>query len=145
MDTLLKHHPITATRDGQDVVLSQPVGETCVEIRISASQALEIAALLNKVAAKRRAPVQDGSCEHFEDFWRLYPSARRVDRAGMMAKWKARGLDSQWPAIQRHLTAMKSSKDWTKDGGRFIPMISTYVNQSRWEQEVQQAGPVVDV
>lgn len=38
------------------------------------------------------------------------------------------------------LEVQVNSKQWTKDNGQFIPHPSTWLNQSRWEDEPDNAG-----
>lgn len=42
-----------------------------------------------------------------------------------------------WKRIISDVEARKTSRDWTKDGGQYIPNPSTYLNQRRWEDEIQ--------
>ena len=37
------------------------------------------------------------------------------------------------------LEAQKKSEDWLKDKGQFIPYPTTWLNQGRWEDEVEPA------
>jgi hypothetical protein len=69
--------------------------------------------------------------EDFQRFWMAYP--RRVKKAAAILTWVK--LD---PPIQAILTALewqRSSPEWTKDGGQFIPHPSTWLNGRRWEDE----------
>lgn len=71
----------------------------------------------------------------FEEFWRAYPN--RKGRAAAEAKWKARGLDAIADQILAHVELMKAQDDGWRRG--WIPMGSTYINGSRWEDE--PSGP----
>lgn len=73
--------------------------------------------------------------EGFERFWTVYPKKR-----GKPEAWKAwQKLDPNehlTGSIIRHLeTRVKTDWDWIKDGGQFIPMPSTFLNQHRFEDE----------
>jgi len=67
----------------------------------------------------------------FESFWKAYP--KRIGKGAAYKSWqKAK------PDIQTVLTALawqNKSDQWTKDSGQFIPHPTTYINQSRWEDE----------
>ena len=76
-------------------------------------------------------PVGDAS--GFEVFWKAYPATRRIDKAKCEAKWRARKLDLIAEKIVAHVRAMAKTEDWTKDGHKFAPQTTTYLNQSRWE------------
>ncbi len=78
----------------------------------------------------------------FEAFWRTYP--RKVDKRRAWKAWvknKCEGLNGE---IERALAWQVPQTDWTKEGGKFIPHPSTYLNNSRWEDEpsepAQQGG-----
>lgn len=72
----------------------------------------------------------------FPEFWSAYP--RKDARAVALASWlKLKPDDELRAKIVAHVTARAQSKDWTKDGGQFVPMASTFLNQRRWEDEVK--------
>ena len=73
-------------------------------------------------------------CGDFEKFWSAYPkkvgkkSAKKAfDRANMP-------IETLLAAIERQ----KCSTQWSKDNGQFIPNPSTWLNQGRWEDELEQ-------
>lgn len=74
----------------------------------------------------------------FDQFWAAYPkkvgkeAARRA-----FAKVKA-PVDDLLLAIDQQ----KYSGQWTKENGRFIPNPATWLNQGRWEDEVNDFGEV---
>ena len=69
----------------------------------------------------------------FDRFWEIYPkkvgkeAARRA-----FAKVKA-PTDTLITAVE----AQKHSPQWEKENGRFIPNPATWLNQGRWEDEVE--------
>ena len=74
--------------------------------------------------------------ERFAEFWQAYPK-----KVGKGAALKAYGKIK--PNAQLHkkmLTAIeiqKRTQQWQKENGQFIPNPSTWLNQSRWEDEPQ--------
>ncbi len=110
-------------------------------------------ALTGSTGARRRvAPVrpnpslnrqvnhQGTDCKQgFAEFWLLWP--KKQARVGAMKAWaKLRpdaGLRSQ---ILAAVTAQASSRDWKKDGGRFIPHAATWLNGRRWEDDLAAAN-----
>ena len=69
----------------------------------------------------------------FDLFWSAYPLKKsKKDARKAFAKVKA-PLDTLLAALERQ----KKTPDWTKDGGRYIPYASTWLNGERWEDEVQ--------
>ncbi len=76
----------------------------------------------------------------FEDFWLLWPtSKRKVGKAAVQAKWKAKHLDKVADRIIAHVSSMKNSEQWTTG---FEPAPMTYINQRRWEDENYAAGAI---
>lgn len=72
----------------------------------------------------------------FDLFWEAYP--RKVGKqaaAKAFAKVKV-PVDKLIAAVE----AQKRSKDWQKDGGQYIPHPTTWLNQGRWEDEVEAAA-----
>lgn len=81
-----------------------------------------------KRAAPRPAPQQD----EFTAFWRAYP--RKEKKPDAMKAWlqESPPLDAVIADVERR----RSTPDWLKDGGKFIPHPATYLRQRRWEDEV---------
>lgn len=71
----------------------------------------------------------------FDRFWSAYP--RKVAKQKCFEIWKRRKLGKKIDEILEGLERYKRSEQWTKDGGQFIPNPSTFLNQNRWEDEVQ--------
>jgi len=71
----------------------------------------------------------------FAEFWDLYPSRRKHNRAGCRDKYmrKTRPGGATPDEIITGLRLWVESYDWTKDDGQFVPLASTFLNQSRWE------------
>lgn len=69
----------------------------------------------------------------FAEFWSAYP--KKIGKGAAEKAWK-----KNKPPVQKVLDAIeqqKSSPQWTKDKGQFIPNPATWINQSRWEDSVQ--------
>lgn len=67
--------------------------------------------------------------EAFVEFWKAYPKKTGKDAA--YKSWKAKN-----PPIYKCLLAISwqvNSDQWKKEGGQYIPMPSTWLNQARWE------------
>jgi uncharacterized protein YdaU (DUF1376 family) len=77
--------------------------------------------------------------DRFADFWTAYP--RKVAKPEALKAWiKIKPDDETADAIMRGLDAAKQSRDWTKDDGQFIPHPTTWLNQRRWEDQLETAG-----
>lgn len=74
----------------------------------------------------------------FTRFWQQYPKkVAKVDAKKAFIKLNPDDdlLGVMLAALERH----KTSEGWTKDGGRFIPYPATWINQRRWEDEIDTA------
>lgn len=80
---------------------------------------------------------------HFEKFWQLYP--RKVNKPGALAAWHRQCCDTTVQEVCLHLRQQAGSADWQKEGGKFIPHPTTYLNQRRWEELIQLPGAPASV
>jgi hypothetical protein len=80
----------------------------------------------------------------FNIFYKAYPKKKAPDAA--WRAWQKRNGDR--PSLEELLKAIerqKSSNDWKKDGGQYIPHPATWLNQGRWADEVQiEEQPFID-
>ena len=81
----------------------------------------------------------------FEQFWSAWPkSQRKGGKATCQAKWNKLKLDLQADQIIKHVEWMKTTDQWRKDNGAFIPAPLVYLNQQRWDgaeiPDVKPAG-----
>lgn len=66
----------------------------------------------------------------FDEFWKLYPNAAAKKKCE--EKWKKNKLDEIADLIIEDVRRKSNSVDWLKEGGKYIPMSITYINQERW-------------
>lgn len=81
----------------------------------------------------------------FDDFWKAYP--RKDSKQSALKSWgRISNIQNTLPTILAAVAKQKLSPSWTKDGGQFIPMPSTWLNQRRWEDQgtsiVDPSAPV---
>lgn len=76
--------------------------------------------------------------EQFNQFWEVYP--RKV---GKQAARKAfdKVPVSVWPKLVPAVEAQKRSYQWTREGGQFVPHPATWLNQGRWDDDVDPVKP----
>ena len=73
------------------------------------------------------------SADLFEEFWQAYP--KKVGKKPVLAKWKARGLDRLADVIIADVKRrVKMDRQWLEG---YVPHPITYINQDRWEDEMQ--------
>lgn len=80
--------------------------------------------------------------EGFKTFWNEWPkSLRKGSKANCLSIWLRKKYEDQTKTILAHVSILKTSEDWTKDGGKFIPAPMTYLNQRRWDGNEGQEAP----
>lgn len=77
----------------------------------------------------------------FTEFWEMYPKHRDKQKA-LRAFTKIKPNDALQKRIIAAVKDQSESAEWQKEGGKYIPMPSTWLNGARWEDEV--AGNVPD-
>ena len=71
---------------------------------------------------------------NFEDFWTAWPkSVRKGAKSQCKAKWDKLGLDMQADTVIAHVNYMKTTDQWKKSEGAFVPAPLVYLNQQRWD------------
>jgi hypothetical protein len=71
----------------------------------------------------------------FDEFWSAYP--KKVGKKAAVKAW-AKATDK--PGVQEvigKINELKSTKEWQKDGGQFIPHPATWLNEGRWDDAVK--------
>lgn len=85
------------------------------------------------------APKETKSDERFKAFWKAYP--KKVGKGAAEKSFKKyKPDDALLSAMLKAVSTQKSSEQWKKDGGQYIPNPSTWLNQRRWEDESPQSG-----
>jgi len=77
----------------------------------------------------------------FSDFWDAYPKKRskgQAEKAFLKINPDEQLLAIMIATIER----AKTSEDWCKEGGRFIPHPATWLNNRRWEDEDVETHPL---
>lgn len=72
------------------------------------------------------------SAADFEQFWSAYP--RKVGKQKAQEAFEK--INVPLETLLSALEEQKRTPQWAKDGGQFIPHPATWLNQSRWEDEV---------
>jgi hypothetical protein len=75
----------------------------------------------------------------FEQWWSIWPKnsiggyQRKGGKSLCLKRWEKGCYWTQADTIIKHTEWMKTTADWIKDRGMFIPMPITYLNQQRWD------------
>jgi hypothetical protein len=80
----------------------------------------------------------------FETFWSAYP---RKEGKGAARSWWAKKKPAS-DLVDQMLVSVegwKRSLQWQRDNGQYIPHPNTWLNQSRWEDEIPPAASAAEV
>ena len=78
--------------------------------------------------------------EHdFAQFWSAYP--RKIGKGAAEKSWsKIKMDDALFKTVLDAVESQKKSNQWKRDNGQYIPNPSTWLNQKRWEDELDGLG-----
>jgi hypothetical protein len=77
--------------------------------------------------------------EGFGEFWSAYP--RKVGKDAAAKAFAKRKPDAALlAAMLAAIEAQRSAEQWRRDGGQYIPHPATWLNQGRWQDEVNQVA-----
>lgn len=85
----------------------------------------------------RRQPTSYSTA--FEAFWQLYP--RKVGKDAAWRVWKRK--KHELPPVDELAAILARQchcEQWQRDGGQYIPHPATWLNQGRWQDEIETAG-----
>ena len=99
-----------------------------------------------KVRSKEIPPISptgiDADSPSFARFWAAYP--KKVRKADARKKFEKLVPDeSTLSAILSSLDYLKTTDQWQRDNGKYIPNPSTWLNQKRWQDEASQPPAAV--
>lgn len=115
-----------------DTECIQPVSNPCPQIRDRYRDRLDSGQVRldedNTLTLKGSSICATG----FDEFWSAYPRKKNKEQARKaFNKLKGVKLQELLDAIERQ----KHSRDWTKDGGQYIPYPATWLNAGGWQDE----------
>ena len=74
----------------------------------------------------------------FDRFWSAYPrKVGKGDARKAFDKAVKKGVSVE--TLISAVEAQKNSRQWAEDGGKYIPNPATWINQGRWEDELEPA------
>ena len=80
----------------------------------------------------------DAQERRFAEFWNEYP--KKVGKQAARTSWKRIKPDAKLhERIMQAVATAKKSEQWNREGGRFVPNPSTWLNQGRWDDELTPA------
>lgn len=74
--------------------------------------------------------------QKFEKFWESYPKKTGKDKS---KKWfeKYKPDEELFELMMNQLERFKDTEDWKKQGGKYIPYPTSWLNGKRWEDEFE--------
>ena len=74
----------------------------------------------------------------FDAFWTAYPRkiAKQKAYTAFAGNVDIKAINTIMAALEAH----KQSRQWSTDDGKYIPHATTWLNQHRWEDELEPAG-----
>ncbi len=73
--------------------------------------------------------------EEFNLWWNFYP--KKVGKGDALKSWKKIKPSAELQVkMKETINKQKQSEQWKKENGRFIPNPATWLNQGRWDDEV---------
>ncbi len=107
--------------------------DTCAQMQTDSS--VNVNENENGNEKRKRVTAQNGAGggDGFERFWSAYP--RRVGKKDAVKVWnQIKPDDSLVDLIVEGVERWKTSEQWTKDEGRFIPYPATFLRGERWNE-----------
>ncbi len=84
-------------------------------------------------------PVTDIQQKRFDEFWAVYP--KKVGKKDALKAFKNAKVDSElFDKIMTAIGRARTTEQWQRDNGRYIPNPSTWLNQGRWDDEYKEAN-----
>lgn len=81
--------------------------------------------------------------QEFENFWIVYP--KKVGKGKAFDSWKKIKPNKQrQEQIITAIQKQKQTRQWQSDNGQYIPNPATWLNQRRWDDEVEIPKNTVD-
>jgi len=77
-----------------------------------------------------------GYTEDFETFWKAYP--KKLGKKAAYTSWQKIDPDAKLlELILQAVVAQSGTQDWQKQHGQFIPHPNTWLNNERWNDELE--------
>lgn len=80
----------------------------------------------------------------FEQFWKKYP--RKIGKQAALKVWKK--IKPSEAFVAKIITAVEQQKkceQWLKNGGQYIPHPKTWLNEGRWDDEMQSKKTIAEI
>ena len=123
------------------LVLEQDDSNTLADCNQSAMPETETEAYTKETETE--PPISPkGDDSGFEEFWKSYPSGRKVGKKAALRSWKKlKPSENLCRKIVDSVRKQAASQHFEGSNGQaFIPNPSTWLNQGRWEDEISETA-----
>lgn len=146
-DDFIGIHGHLDAREGEDGISTAYLLDVgFIELRDGPDGQMAPAENVSKPRKKRSKKLDESQLQRFDEFWAAYPKAKAKLRA--QAYWARDECDEIADQIIAAVKVQATQDDWTENGGKYIPLPSTYINEKRWEDEgtivARQSGDLPD-
>jgi hypothetical protein len=130
---------------GDGTIVPKRFAEWCA----SEQRRLEALAEYNAHRVSRKVSAIDNLSveivQQFNEFWKRYPRVpgRAWSKVAALQAFSRAIRVARLEEILAGLEIAKRSRQWQEEGGRFIPMPSTFLNQRRWEDFISEREHVL--
>jgi hypothetical protein len=114
--------------------LPEPDAKTTRAPRVGTRQSRDLDA---QGGREGKGKIDDAS--GFALFYQAYP--KKTAKPAALKAFKAQKINGELPIILEDIESRKTGDGWQKDGGKWIPNPSTYLNNRLWEDEIQVQQP----
>tara|TARA_R100000329_G_scaffold109589_1_gene90029 strand:- start:2217 stop:2999 length:783 start_codon:yes stop_codon:yes gene_type:complete len=91
---------------------------------------------------KGKNVINNNNIPNFDLFWMQYPNKKSKKKARQI--WISRKLEDKYNDIVNGLKKYLISDNWKSDGGAYIPHPTTFLNQERWLDEIDETINISD-
>ena len=122
-------------KDTMKDTLSPSIGESLGGSPSSSSSYSSSSSKKKKDMYSHSLAQNNGHLSRLNIFWKVYP---RKEGKGACEKWWLQNKpdDVLLGTMLAKIEQAKKTRQWQKDGGQYVPMPSTWLNQRRWEDEI---------
>jgi hypothetical protein len=133
-----KKHQNPHIKEGESIIPT-PVEHKTNTKRTRCRSGVKSPPSLNPPSLNPESPFLESLFSSFEVFWKEYP--KKIGK-GYAKKifLKVKPDEELLKKMIEKIQIFKTTEQWQKDGGQFIPHPATWLNREGWEDEVPQTG-----
>lgn len=115
-------------------ILSENVNISSKNVNRNGQSKVKESKVKESIYSSSSASRLDGVQKDFDEFWNVYP--KKKAKADALKAWKKLNPSAELKdTILKAVIHQRQTHDWTKDGGKYIPLPATWLNGQRWTDE----------